>query len=126
MGWQMQSGGDFVYGLGFAVIFGLFIAAVCALYLVGDLPGRIASARGHPHARAIGVCGWLGLLVFVLWPVALVWAYMTPKSRQPLSPRLDAEQVDDVAEDLHELSEQIAAIKSRIASLSASKKPANS
>ena len=125
MGWQLQSTGDFVYGLSFAVIFGLFIAAVWVLYLVGDLPGRIASARGHPQASAIGVCGWLGLLVFVLWPVALVWAYVTPKSRQHLSSRLDAEQVDDVAEDLHELSEQIAAIKSKIASLSASKKHAN-
>jgi hypothetical protein len=65
MGFQMQSGADFVYWLSFAIIVGPFVAAVWAHYKLGGLAGRIARSRDHPQADAIGVCGWLGQLVSV-------------------------------------------------------------
>ena len=74
--------GDFVYPLTFVILVGLTVAVVWALYMLGSLPGRIANDRGHPHATAISVCGWLGLLTLVLWPVALMWAYRTPMGHQ--------------------------------------------
>lgn len=42
------------------------------------LPGRIARQRGHPQADAVKMAGILGILTFVLWPLALVWAYYHP------------------------------------------------
>jgi hypothetical protein len=57
------------------------IAVVCIL---GAMPGRIARRRGHPWPQAVTVAGWLTLVCgFVLWPVALVWAYVdVPVRRQ--------------------------------------------
>jgi hypothetical protein len=126
MGFQMHGGDNIVYWLTFAVIFGLSIAAAWALYRLGGLPGRIASARGHPQAAAINICGWLGLVVFALWPIALVWAYVTPKAHRHRHRTLSVDNVDDaLVEDLRETSEQIAAIKNRLAALSSSKKDAD-
>ena len=41
------------------------------------LPGMIAKKRNHPWAQAVTVAGWVTLFFgFVLWPVALIWAYV--------------------------------------------------
>ena len=42
---------------------------------------RIAEKRGHPQAAAINVTSWLGIATLgVLWPLALIWAFMKPFS----------------------------------------------
>jgi len=38
-------------------------------------PGKIAEERGHPQKQAIEVTSLLGLLIFPLWMLALVWSY---------------------------------------------------
>ena len=39
--------------------------------------GMIAKQRNHPWTQAVTVAGWVTLLLgFVLWPVALIWAYV--------------------------------------------------
>jgi Protein of unknown function (DUF3302) len=126
---------DLAYPLTFAAVLAVVVAVVWALYILGSLPGRIARDRGHAHATAISVCGWLGLLTLVLWPVALMWAYGTPKKKGHQHRRtfsdddikalaLCGEEVDALVEDLREASQQIAAIKKRIALLSSSRKVA--
>jgi hypothetical protein len=112
---------EFAFPLIFVVGSGLVIAMVWGLRILGSLPGRIASDRGHPHAAAIGVCGWLGLLVFVLWPVALAWAYVTPKGHQRRTLR---EEMDALAGDLDEVSKEIEAIRGRLSALPSSKRVA--
>ena len=138
MGFQTQGGEDFLHALTFAVIYGLAFAAVWALYRLGSLPGRIARSRRHPNATAIGVCGWLGLPLLALWPIALAWAYTPPKQRRRRRPMeeewqrrtLDAAgtglreaDMDALAAGLRETSEQIAALESRMR-IHASKKVA--
>src|SRR5262245_16737688 len=86
MGWQTQGGEELLYALTFAIVYGLAFAAVWALHSLGEWPGRIARSRRHPKATAIGVCGWLGLPVLFLWPIALAWAYTTPKQRRRHTP----------------------------------------
>jgi Protein of unknown function (DUF3302) len=126
---------DLVYPLTFAAILAVVVAVVWALYILGSLPGRIARDRGHAHAAAISVCGWLGLLTFVLWPVVLMLAYVTPKEKDHQHRRtfsdddikalaLCGEEVDALVDDLREASKQVAAIKKRIALLSSSRKVA--
>ena len=72
-----------------ALVLLLFITsfAVYMLFVLGGLPGRVAGQRRHPQADAIRIMGWLGLLTGgIVWAVALVWAYMTPKSAALASP----------------------------------------
>lgn len=77
-----QASFDALWWLCFFIVIGLFIAIAYIIYWLGKLPGETAHARGHPQAAAITVCGWLGLLVLPLWPLALVWAYSTPPGRE--------------------------------------------
>jgi hypothetical protein len=63
---------------------GFVIYILCFL---GGLPGRIAEQRQHLQADAIRILGWLGLLTGgIVWAVALVWAYITPKPAPPAAP----------------------------------------
>jgi hypothetical protein len=114
MGFQVQSDAELIYGLTFAIIFGFSIVAVTALYKLGGLPGRVARSRGHPRAAVISACGWLGLLVFVLWPIALLWARKTPKRGPPRSLTADEDDLDALAAELSEMSQQIAALETRM------------
>jgi len=117
---RLESIGKSVDPLTLAVAIGLVAAVVWALSVLGNLPGRIASERGHPHASAISVCGWLGLLIIVLWPVALAWAYVMPRDEQGQT--LSKEDVDALARDLDEAATQIAMLKASLAALSSSRR----
>ncbi len=63
----------------FIAIFALLMTA--AVVLVGtwflmELPGKMAAERKHPHADAIRVCGWMGLVTAGLfWAFAMVWVF---------------------------------------------------
>lgn len=56
----------------------IFMTVVVVFVWLGSLPGTIATQRGHRYATAVTACGWLGLLTGILWPIAFVWAFMTP------------------------------------------------
>ena len=65
--------------LTFVVLIVLVVCVAFAAVKIAALPGRMAADRGHPQADAIRVCGWLGLLTLgLMWPFALIWAYMRP------------------------------------------------
>ena len=54
------------------------IAAVIYIELA-SMPGKTARERGHPHADAISLLGWIGLLLGVApWLVAMLWARTQP------------------------------------------------
>jgi hypothetical protein len=71
-------------------VFAVFLAVAVVLFVsLGQLPGRVAQQRGHPQAAAITVTGWLGMLLPVLWPLALIWAFLRPlppETRQEARP----------------------------------------
>ena len=55
--------------LTFVVLGILLSAGLYAAFRLGALPGQLARQRGHPHADAINVAGWVGLLTLgLLWP----------------------------------------------------------
>jgi len=67
----------------FVVLAVLIGAGLYLAFILGALPGKIAAERGHPQADAIRVAGWFGLLMLgLLWPLALIWAYTTPATGQ--------------------------------------------
>jgi hypothetical protein len=91
----------------FVVLAILIVAGVALAVVLGALPGKIASDRGHPQADAIRVAGWFGLLTLgLLYPFALIWAYTRPSTAQEitdlreevdrLAARLDAQEAGGV------------------------------
>ncbi len=70
--------------MAFAVFAVLIAVAVIIVVSLGTLPGNIARKRGHPQAAAINVAAWLGIATLgLLWPVALIWAFLKPISVAP-------------------------------------------
>jgi Protein of unknown function (DUF3302) len=62
------------------VVFAVLIAvAVVIVVSLGKLPGQLARQWGHPQASAVNVAGWIGIATGgLLWPLALIWAFITP------------------------------------------------
>ncbi|WP_454617043.1 DUF3302 domain-containing protein [Bradyrhizobium cenepequi] len=81
------------------VVFAVLIAvAVIAIVSLGQLPGRLARKWGHPQASAINVAGWIGVATGgLLWPLALIWAFMTP-SRAAAAGMKENDHVRDIIE----------------------------
>lgn len=52
----------------------LFCVALC-------WPVVIARQRNHPQKDAIAICAMAAIILWPLWPVALIWAYTNPKSQ---------------------------------------------
>jgi len=77
------------------IVLGVLLGVTIALaLLLGGLPGKIASQRGHPQVDAIRVAGWLGLLTLgLLWPFALIWAFTRPG---PLGPEASSDELDQL------------------------------
>lgn len=61
----------------------LAVTAIGVLVAMGMAPGYIAKTRHHPWAQGVQVAGWVALIFgFVLWPLALVWAYVDVPGRE--------------------------------------------
>jgi uncharacterized BrkB/YihY/UPF0761 family membrane protein len=65
------------------VLIVLLASAVFVIVFMAILPGMIAKKRNHPYATAVQVAGWVTLFFgFILWPVALIWAYVDIPARK--------------------------------------------
>jgi hypothetical protein len=74
----------------FAWIVLLVLAAstIAVFCIAGALPGIVAKSRNHPWAEAVRAAGWIALLCgFVLWPVALIWAFVDVPAPRQAEPR---------------------------------------
>ena len=77
---------DFLSIFALVVLLTLLVSVVGGALVLGWLPGHIATQRNHPHADAIRICGWLGLLTGgILLPIAFIWAFFTPKGQMVAS-----------------------------------------
>ena len=62
----------------------LVASTIAVVVIMAMLPGMIAKERNHPWAHAVTVAGWVTLFLgFVLWPAALVWAYVDIPQAKP-------------------------------------------
>jgi hypothetical protein len=63
----------------FVVLAVILLVAVVIIVSLGKLPGQLARKWGHPQAAAVGVAGWIGVATGgLIWPLALIWAFMVP------------------------------------------------
>lgn len=57
------------------LIFFSVIVIILGIIKVHSYPGKVAEARGHPQKEAIEATSIMGLLIFPLWMLALIWSY---------------------------------------------------
>lgn len=94
-----------VFMLVFAVV-GLLV-----IVLLAAMPGQLAKRAGHPQAKAINICGWLGFPTGVLWVVAMVWAL----TRRPLIGSPDVPSTtDDLEGQLDRLEQAIQQLEKQL------------
>ncbi|ABE39747.1 conserved hypothetical protein [Rhodopseudomonas palustris BisB5] len=111
MSFTLQGFGPFLHWLTLAILCVLPVAIGAVLYKLGGLPGSIAAARGHPQAAAINICGWMGLVTLVLWPVAMVWAHL---DRAPTRGSPSSDSSRSVVGKLQQVSQRLAAIEAEL------------
>ena len=96
------------------LLFFVFLVLFYGIIAIHDIPYEIAKSRNHPHQDAIHVTGWISLFTLhVLWPLLWIWAtlYRPDRGWGMSSP------VNQQAESTVSLTEELAALRSRIETL---------
>ena len=57
------------------LVFFSVITIILGIVQLHTYPGKIAGERGHPQKDAIEATSVMGLIIFPLWMLALIWAY---------------------------------------------------
>jgi hypothetical protein len=79
------SGYDVFAWVELVILLGVFVLVV---WLMGSMPGHVARRRDHLWAEAVAVAGWVTLIFgFVLWPIAMIWAYVDVPAKKAAEPR---------------------------------------
>lgn len=75
-----MSGVDF---FAWVVLVVLLVSTAFVIVFMAMPPGMVARKRNHPWATAVQVAGWVTLFFsFVLWPLAVIWAYVDIPARK--------------------------------------------
>jgi hypothetical protein len=111
MAFSMQGAGPILDWFTLVILCVFPLTGAIVLYRVGGLPGSIATARGHPQAAAINVCGWMGIITLVLWPVAMVWAHLPPTGAASTG---TVAHDDMLLGNLRQASQRIAVIEAKL------------
>ena len=91
------------------VLLVLIVAAVAIWVALAMLPGRIAKSRNHPQAEAINVGGWVSALVlFVLWPFVLIWAFTKPQATLAEGGSRDSKELKQLQNRISNLEAKLA------------------
>jgi hypothetical protein len=113
MDFTLQEMGPFLHWLTLGILCVFPILAAIVAYKLGSLPGAIAASRGHPQAEAINVCGWMGVITLVLWPIAMVWAY-TSSGEPAKANGLTQSDTKSLAAKLEQATQRIAAVEAKL------------
>jgi hypothetical protein len=112
MDFKLQAFGPFLHWLTLIVLCIMPVAAAYVIYRLGSLPGAIARARNHPQADAINICGWMGIITVVLWPLALVWAYIA--TDKPMTGGAAENGDKALIAKLHDARQRLAALEAKL------------
>jgi hypothetical protein len=78
----------------FVVFAVILLVGVVIVVSLGKLPGQLARKWGHPQAAAVNVAGWIGVATGgLIWPLALIWAFMIPTDGTSAATRQDRAKV---------------------------------
>jgi hypothetical protein len=114
MSFVLQAFGPFLHWLTLGVLAVTPILAGFIIYKLGSLPGSIARVRGHPQHEAISLCGWMGVITIVLWPIAMIWAHIVPGKPMVGPPALAPVDDDTVLAKVRAASQRLNDIQARL------------
>lgn len=114
MGFTLQAFGPFLHWMTLGVLAAAPILVGFLIYKLGSLPGSLARSRMHPQAEAIGICGWMGVITIVLWPIAMVWAYLVPDKREAGAAPAGSDQAA-LATKIRQVTQRIADLEAGLA-----------
>ena len=112
MDFKLQAFGPFLHWLTLVVLCIIPVVAAYVIYRLGSLPGAIARARNHPQADAINICGWMGIITVVLWPLALVWAHLTTHKPRTGGSAVNGDKA--LIAKLHDARQRLAALEAKL------------
>src|SRR5437899_551894 len=112
MDFKLQAFGPFLHWVTLFAVCVMPVLVGYVLYKLGGLPGAIARSRNHPQADAIAICGWMGIVTLVLWPVAMVWAYLAPG--KPIGASAAEADSKALIAKLHEATRRLAALEAKL------------
>ena len=113
MTFTLQGAGPILHWFTLVILCVIPLIGALIVYKLGSLPGVIAASRGHPQAAAINICGWMGIVTLVLWPVAMVWAHVAPQTA-PDAGAVRPDEARALLDDLRRASQRLAAIEGKM------------
>ena len=114
----LQGAGPILHWFTLGILCVIPLIGALIVYKLGSLPGVIAASRGHPQASAINICGWMGIVTLVLWPVAMVWAHVAPQTA-PDAGAVRPDEAKALLDDLRQASRRLTAIEGKLAEATA-------
>jgi hypothetical protein len=114
MSFTLQGAGPFLHWLTLGILFVMPVLVGLVVYKLGSLPGDIARARNHPQASAIRICGWMGVLTLIMWPIAMVWAHLNPSIEPAAEGKLSEIRDRSLLGKLQQASQRLTAIETNL------------
>ena len=81
------------------LIFFSVVTIILGIVKIHTYPGKVAEARGHPQKDAIEATSLMGLMIFPLWMLALVWSYSGAVIGTLYNPQANKEKKDGDEKD---------------------------
>ena len=85
----------------------LILLGVGLVLLLAYTPGAIASKRHSPWAEAINLAGWVGILVFPIWILALSAAFIRPRTGEGAAIAISEAETAELAVTIAAISERL-------------------
>ena len=114
MVFTLQGAGPFLHWLTLGILFAMPVLIGLIVYKLGSLPGDIARARNHPQAKAISICGWMGIITLIMWPIAMVWAYLNAAAGLAAEGSMSDASSPSLVGKLQRASRRLAAIEASL------------
>jgi predicted membrane protein len=104
-------------------IFSLLILLVIIALVVGLLlllawlPGNLAKKRHSPWAEAINVAGWIGILLPPIWMLALISAFLRPRTGAGAQIAISETEAAELSASINPLAERMANLETAMRQL---------
>jgi hypothetical protein len=85
----------------------LILLGAGLVLLLAYTPGAIARSRHSPWAEAINIAGWVGILVFPIWIVALAAAFLRPRTAEGAAIAISEAETAQLATTIASISERL-------------------
>jgi hypothetical protein len=97
-----------------AILAILIVGALFLVLIVAAIPGMIAKNRRSPWVEGINVAGWIGVLLPPIWMLALIAAFVRPKTGEGAQITISQEETTELAGEIGKISERVTTLQNNI------------